>query len=95
MIKTALLLALTAGVLAFTPALVKAEEPAKQSSYSLKKQGRVPFTPSETPAATEAQTPTAQEPAAIEPAAGAENAPSEQDSQRSALENQIRLPRKN
>ena len=94
MTKTTLTLALMASAIVFAPTLVKAEEPATQSSYSLKKQGRVPFTPSETSAATETQTPSA-DPAAIEPAAGAEDESSAQDSQRSALEDQIKLPRKN
>ena len=95
MTKTTLTLALMASAIVFAPTLVKAEEPATQSSYSLKKQGRVPFTPSETPAATDAQTPAVQEPAAIEPAAGAEDESSEQDSQKNSLEDQIKLPRKN
>lgn len=76
-----------------TPALVHAED-AASPSYSMKKQGRVPFASEQTATTEQAPADAAQEPSSIEPAAGAEE-PSEPTQERSALENQLRLPRKN
>jgi hypothetical protein len=96
MSKTKLLLTLALTAFAIAPAFA---EEGTSSSYALKKQGRVPFSSNEAPAAQDQNAgTTTQDPSTIEPAAGA----SEEDEQqqgstqgRTELENSIRLPRKN
>jgi adenine/guanine phosphoribosyltransferase-like PRPP-binding protein len=93
MSKEKLMIVLAVAALAFAPALVKAEEGSSAPSFAMKKQGRVPF---EAVSASATQT-EGQEtsPAAIEPAAGAEDEADAPQTSRSAVEDQIRLPRKN
>lgn len=93
MTKTMLALSLAA-LIALPLAAAQAET---ASSYSMKKQGRVPFTQETQEPAAQQQTETPEAtPQNIEPAAGAEEPAAQQtDADRSALEDQIRLPRKN
>ncbi|MCB1783736.1 MAG: hypothetical protein KDI13_07035 [Alphaproteobacteria bacterium] len=93
MSKTKFIMALAATLLC-SSSIAHAE-----SSYSLKKQGNVPFA-SQEEAATPAEVTTdaaqateTQDPSQIEPAAGAEEEAIE--GEENSLEQQIRLPRKN